>query len=97
MYVHNQKGAATEQADILSSVLITSTEHCQRSIQVCGKQTLSIAAKMKNTEHQHQIGKALSFLSVLKEVTIVAQRSTQNLCAEKERIHGNIHTLLKNK
>lgn len=27
MYVHNQKGLATEQAGVLSSVLITSTEH----------------------------------------------------------------------
>lgn len=39
----------------------------------------------------------MSFLSVLKEVTIVAQRRAQNLWTERERIHDNIHTSLKDK
>lgn len=36
LHVHNQKGVAMEQADKLSSVLITSTEHIKA--QVCGMQ-----------------------------------------------------------
>lgn len=34
---------------------------------------------------------------MLKEVTIVAQRRAQNLWTERERIHDNIHTSLKDK
>lgn len=38
MHVHNQKELAMEQADVLSSALITFTEHIKGVPKVCGKQ-----------------------------------------------------------
>lgn len=53
----------------------------------------------QNGQHREitPIGKALSFLSVFKEVIIVAQKGVQNPYTEKEKIHDNTHTLLKDR
>ena len=56
MHVHNQKGAAKEQADVLSSVLITSTKHIKGGVPV-------VAQSLTNPTRNHEVAGSIPGLA----------------------------------